>query len=343
MLHTTILLLALTAPVQDSPVELVWKPSTVPVRHHWVTGHHLFVDSIVRTVDSTVVPMNMRFSLKTERRLTVRDEPLAVDGTRATQMKRDYEVAEMSARMDPIGEQDMPMPSSDIVMTSELAEKSVVWTWVPQEGAFGRYYAAAEGREEALPLLREDLSLRSLLPPGPVAVGASWDLHPMSIRDVLEPGGSLSLSSERGSRLLKRNTSAGVGGGMHHLFSGQASGSIQARLTAVQEGIAVVSLQLNRVRYLVNHDAFLTENNLGREKSSGMDIKGGQLILDLSGEGTLLWDLEAGRARAFELKADQAVEMTFETVHSNGKKMLERMKMVGGFAETYTASEEAPR
>lgn len=343
MLSTTALLLALTAPAQDAAFELVCRPGGDPVRHQWVTAHQLFVDSITRTVDETVVPMNMRFSLKTERRVTAVDTALEVQGSKATRLQRDFEVAEMSARMEPVGEQDVPMPTSDFVMTSEVAGKSVVWTWVPQEDAYGRYYSAEEGREDALPLLREDMSLRSLLPSGPVKVGGIWDIDPMSIIDVFEPGGQLSLSSGRGSRLLKRNISSGVGGSLHHLFGGEVVGSIQARLDSVEGGVAVVKIRLNRLRYLVNHAEFLAEHTLGREDASGMTIKGGQLIVDLNGEATLLWNIDAGRASAFTMKADQEVEMTFETVHSDGKKMLERMKMVGGLVGTYAAKAGTPR
>ena len=343
MLNTTALLLALSAPVQDGAVELVWNPTSEPVRHQWVTAHQLFVDSITRTVEETVIPMNMRFSLKTERRVTAVDKVLEIQGNKATRLQREFEVAEMSARMEPVGEQDVPMPTSDFVMTSELAGKAVVWTWVPQEGAYGRYYSAAEGREDALPALREDMSLRSLLPSGPVKVGGSWDIDPLSVVDVFEPGGQLSFSSTRGSRLLKRNISSGVGGGLHHLFGGQAAGSIQARLESLEGGVAVIKIRLNRLRYLVNHGAFLAEHTLGREEQSGMKILGGQLIVDINGEATLAWSVDSGRPTAFSMKADQEVEMSFETVHSNGKKMVERMRMVGGLVGTYSASPGAPR
>jgi len=343
MLHSTALLIALFAPVQDAPVELRWDPATGPAHHEWMTAHHLFVDTITRTVDDTVIPMNMRFSLRTERRLTVDDELLSLGEGRPTELRRQYQTVEMSAKMEPVGVQDVPMPTSNILLTSELAGKSVVWTWVPDEAEFGRYYDAAEGKESILPLLREDLGLRALLPGRPVQVGATWTLDPLGLRDVLEPGGRLSLSSERGSRLLKRNIGAGMGGSLYHLFTGQARGTVTAELTRVEGDVATVTVTIDRVRYLVDLADYITSNVLGRESAAGLDITGGSLSLDLNGKATLTWDLSKGRARAFELDAEQSVEMTFESVHANQKKMVERMKMVGGLVGRYGAKAEPPR
>jgi hypothetical protein len=343
MPYSTALLIALAFPAQDETFRLVWEPTPGPAHHEWVTAHHLFVDTVTRTVEDTVIPMNMRFSLRTERRLTVNDEVLRLDATRPTEVRREYQTVEMSAHMEPVGVQDIPMPTSDIVLTSEVAGKSVIWTWVPQEGQFGRYYDGVEAKESILPYLREDLGLRALLPGRAVQVGSTWKIDPLALRDVLEPGGRLSLTSDRGSRLLKRNIGAGMGGGLYHLFSGQATGNVVAKLSRVDGDVAVVTLTLDRVRYLADLANYVTENILGRESAAGLDITGGRLILDLNGEGTLFWDISKGRAKAFELKADQSVEMTFDSVHANKKKMVERMKMVGGLVGQYTTSAKAPR
>jgi len=66
-----------------------------------------------------------------------------------------------------------------------LEGTSVVFTWVPEEGAYGKYYDAREGPESALRELAEDLDLRALLPASAVAVGEHWQVSGETLGDVL--------------------------------------------------------------------------------------------------------------------------------------------------------------
>lgn len=58
--------------------------------------------------------------------------------------------------------------------TGPFAGTSVVFTWIPEEGAYGKYYDAREASESALRDLTEDLDLRALLPASAVAPGDTW-------------------------------------------------------------------------------------------------------------------------------------------------------------------------
>ena len=69
--------------------------------------------------------------------------------------------------------------------SSPFVGTSVVFTWVPEEGAYGKYYDARESSESALRDLTEDLDLRSLLPASAVAVGDTWTAPAAGLRDVL--------------------------------------------------------------------------------------------------------------------------------------------------------------
>ena len=64
----------------------------------------------------------------------------------------------------------------DDQQVSQLSGTSVVFTWVPEEGTYGKYYDARESSESTLRDLPEDLDLRALLPASPVAVGDSWSM-----------------------------------------------------------------------------------------------------------------------------------------------------------------------
>ena len=66
-----------------------------------------------------------------------------------------------------------------------FAGTSVVFTWVPEEGAYGKYYDARESVESALRDLAEDLDLRSFLPARAVALGDRWTSSAAGLRDVL--------------------------------------------------------------------------------------------------------------------------------------------------------------
>ena len=81
---------------------------------------------------------------------------------------------------------------------SPLQGTSVVYTWVPEEAAYGKYYDALESSEAALRDLAEDLDLRALLPRGAVATGESWSVPAAQLRDVLAPLGFLGVTDYLG-------------------------------------------------------------------------------------------------------------------------------------------------
>jgi len=72
---------------------------------------------------------------------------------------------------------------------SPLDGTSVVYTWIPEESAYGKYYDALESSELALRDLPEDLDLRALLPTGGVAPGEAWSVPVPKLKDVLAPLG----------------------------------------------------------------------------------------------------------------------------------------------------------
>ena len=75
-----------------------------------------------------------------------------------------------------------------------FAGTSVVFTWIPEEGAYGKYYDAREASESALRDLTEDLDLRALLPSSAVAPGDTWTARAAGIGEC-----KLTLASVRGS------------------------------------------------------------------------------------------------------------------------------------------------
>ncbi len=342
MLHFIPILIALSLPAatpQDDPVTLKWAPAKGPIQHEWVSSHQLFLDSSVMTAGEDKQSSDRGFAITTERRLTAVDEIRAVGEGRPLEVRREYRLAEMVAEMKPL--ENPEAQSNSVRLTSPLADKSVVWNWIPSEGQFGRYYDGVEDKESLLPLLREDLAARSLLPAGPVAIGDTWAIDPMDLRSILEPGGQLSLASEKGSRFLMRSVRTGIGGGLHLAFEGKCAGTVQARLDQVTDGQAHMSIVLDRVRYVTELADHIVGEELARETADGRAASGGRLVIELSGTGILVWNIAAGRAIGLAVKGTEEVEVTIRSSRGD-LDMVDRVKMVGAFACMYTTGPPKP-
>ncbi|MDA1266113.1 MAG: hypothetical protein O2816_13615 [Planctomycetota bacterium] len=324
-------------------MELRWAPSAAAVQHDWVTGHQLYLDSFVRQVEGKRDVPPIRWLIRTERTLRAVDELRRSEDGRPLDLRRTYKKGLLVARMEPID--DPNQAAHDLELTTPLDGTSVVYTWVPSDGNYGKYYDALEGPEPALAELREDLDLRCLLPEGPVSVGQSWTVDAMDMHDVLEPGGQLALDCERGNRVLKRNLGTGMGHSLYHLFGGSSTGTITMQLTGVENGKASISMQLSGLRYLADVSEYVRTSELSRETLVGMQMTGGQLVISFEGTGNLVWDLAALRASSFQLTADETMEMT---LHSEvfDEQLTERIRMVGMFRASYSSGppglDEAP-
>jgi hypothetical protein len=338
MISTPLLLsLSLLAPSQNSAqVHLRWAPELgTPVTHQWLTGHQILLESFSRTVNGDKQSAPMRWSITSERWVVATDQYRSLAGARPLEFRRVYDRIEQKSRLDPIGMEGAP--TSELNLTSPMEGVSVVWNWVESEGEFGRYFDGVEGREELLPNLREDLSLRALLPEGPVAVGASWVIQPLGLRDILDPGGDLNLATDKGSRVLRRCLGAGVGGDLHRAFNGENSGLATATLKSVEGGQARVRLVLDRVRFVADLTRYVQESTLGREEMAFLEPISGRLVIDFTGAGDLVWDLNSNQPTSFALKATEQVEMWI-TLEGEQTSLVEQMRMAGSFNTRYGAA-----
>ena len=200
-----------------------------------------------------------------------------------------------------------------------IEEVSVVFTWVPEESSYGRHFDQGESLEEYLGGLREDLDYRALLPDGPVAQGDSWKLAPDRCIGVFAPGGKIPLGfTKGGGGNFVRALASGVGGPLHEVFGGdlEGAGSAAWRETREENGarLAVIGLAIEIHTKRDRTAAARAEMNTAElVEERAIDHAG--VEWKFRGEGTLVWNLTAGRFETFELTGSEECshEMTLRS------------------------------
>jgi hypothetical protein len=250
-----------------------------------------------------------RIKILTTETLGVDDEYRASAGGRPTSLRRVYQEIVHDYRAFAPGADE---PAQHLTATSPLASFSVLFTWVPEESAYGRLYDMVEGVEESLSALSEDLDLRELLPPREVRVGETWSIEPGRLRELLSIGGLVPLEwkPEEDDPAL-RNLATGVGGALNEAFGDAARGRVVGELTGVTRAESGdraeigVTIELETTR----DQTELLRNRMTRaEVMRGSIVTRGAITLKWSAHGKLTWDLKANRVHAFELEGTEEIE-----------------------------------
>ena len=278
------------------------------------------------------------FDVATRLELLVTDRVDALGQGRPELMRRAFDRArlDVDVRVLPPGS-GKPMPIQ-FDTTGAFEGRSVVFTWVPEEQEYGRYYDAEEGVEEDLPRLLEDLDFRGFLPAGPVEEGATWDVDPRELRHVVGPGGFLGFDlAQAGDILLARALRGGLGTHVHELFGDEVEGRVKATYGGVREvegrRLGVIALELD-----VDTRSDLTElarrSRTTAELESGMEVEAALVELELEGQGELLWDLAGGHAASAELAGEERVKaLTRLSLPGEGDETVEQeLELAGTFA-----------
>lgn len=330
----TLPLLCVLGAAQE-PASVTYSPAAGSViQKTWITGHQLYVDSFFHTVDGKRQAVEMRMGLTTERTVQVVDEIGKTEEGRPLWLRRTYKDLQQVTSLTPLIE---GAERTRIDQKTPLQGASVVFTWIEEEGGYGRYYDAEESDESWLPGLSEDMDFRMLLPKHPVTPGQTWKLEASQLRDLLANAGDLHFQSEKGmDRMLARTLGTGVGGGLHRLFEGESQGEVRVTLEELDEDVAVLGVVLEKLRFVTDLGSYAEANRLTREKESGHENTTGRLFLELVGSGKLIWDRRAGHARSFELTAAETVSVKIKTTIGAGyfqdeMSMSGQLKMVVQF------------
>lgn len=290
-------LLALSIALQSARgevVELAWRPApgTVLEREIEFEVHGGLGEEYADTLG--VFGLGWLTKVSVSGRLRVRDEVHHLADGRPLVLVREYE--RLATGWNGLARHDV---------RPDGLEHPLRFTWDESSGTYERAWVRPELHSDAPPALREDLDLRALLPGEPVRVGDVWRVPVSSVAGLLAPAGGLhvdeALSEAWGFDELG------------HAFelerlSRVRDGEVQCLLERIVRvdgrRLAVIDVGWT---WWGTIDPFLTPSPdtwIGR-------LLPDSVAADLDGRawGRLLWDLEGGHAREFELQAELTVRL----------------------------------
>ena len=271
--------------------------------------------------------------------VTLTDEYQTVADGRPTLLKRTYDKIASGANMK-MSNQMMGDMTVNMTGKSALEDQTVVFTWNETEKDYAVKFAKEDGGDaELLADLTEDTDLRGFLPTSAVEEGATWEVEPEQLRNVLAFGGSLKIDMEAEDM---PEMMSGFGGGAQNMpsadqFLGDIEGTITAeyRGTRDEDGVKVAAIHLAvAVSSAKDMTDFFKEAMEKAELPEGMemkmDYKSVDMEYELEGEATLLWNLAGGHVHSFELngKATSTIDMSMSMEMEGMGKMDFEMSMV---------------
>jgi hypothetical protein len=315
-LHGFTLPILLAAPLiasgSISSDSLEWNPAPEKIlRMELITKHFLVTESMLFRTDGKETVSQRIFELQTTQTLRTSDQFLEVGDGRPSKFRRYYDEVRLTVLSETSGGTKQTRDRR-LEARGGVDGLSVVFTWVPEDKEYGRYFDSREGVEEGLPGLAEDLGMRSLLPSEPVTVGDSWELPPGFMADVVGPGGNLNFdTSEAKDPNTARTIRLGTGGYLSDVFGGEEKGTVTATWTEVEEvdGHRLAKIEL-KFDVTVSKDLADLANRARtvREISQRHRVEAAKVTLQLVGKGVIRWDLEGNHLfDTQELRADEKV------------------------------------
>jgi len=296
------------------------------------TSIELNLDDLSMTMNGQESPMPMEIDMSntTEFSVVVEDEYVSVSDGRPAELKRAYDTisshTEVKVEMDMMGTtttQDMPISAG-----SELEGMTVRFKWNEDEKRYDATFAEEKGEEELLEDLFEDMDFRALLPSGAVSPDDEWSIEASKLASVLAPGGNLKLVPED----LDAETMMGMNpnqGSMSDWFGESLEGEVVATFKGTRKGDDGTELGVIELRIDISNAVDLTEMVSEMMENAELPPEAGDMEIDhmdievsLEAEGTLLWNLAAGRAESFELSGDFSMLMNMGmSISSQGMDM----------------------
>jgi len=333
------LLVALAAPA-DRPS---FHPAAgLSVTKTFTTHNQFKLDDMQVSVGGQSQPMQMDMEMDMEQTVEVTDTYAEVSGDKVGKLVRRFDTlsgqGSMSMEVPGMGAKDQ-----EITTASPLEGKTVAFTWNEDTGEHEIAYVGGDGDQALLEGLEEPMDLRALLPKEDVEEGATWEVDVKSLRSVLMPGGDLKLEPQEEE--LKQMP--GMGDNMSNLadllgemLQGEATAEYRGKRTVDGVEVGVIGLKID-----IKSSSDITEQV--REKMEDMpgmpkmEVDHVDVELQMSGEGTLYWDLAAGIVHSFEFSGTARTVMDTGMSIEQGEGTMEieqTMEMSGTFGSKLATS-----
>ena len=226
-------------------------------------------------------------------RLAWVDEYLRVAGGRPEQFRRTLTRFEGNARMTVTGGRTGEESTRHV---SPLGGVAVLHTWVPEEGTWGRCYDQLIGDEELLEALDGEGDFLGLLPPGPVAVGATWQAEPNALKSLFAPCGNTAAEPSAGG-YFQRMVEVGLGGDLADVLDRDLAGTVEVTFAELRE-VEGRRLAVLRAAFSVSSERDRTRTYVTgmpkEERREASELQRAVVTWLADGTAEILWDLEAG-------------------------------------------------
>lgn len=277
------------------------------------TVEHALVLQKLKLDDGSVGQVSQQqMELASKQTLRVTDEYRSSNGGRPLLLERVYDDISLHVDLEVVDSRGQKRPDAWDAQ-SPLKDASVVFTWVPEDHVYGRYYAGKETLEEYLGGVEEDLDLRALLPGRETKAGDAWTIEPARLESVFSPGGRLPLGfTNGGGGFFARTLAWGVGGALAEVFGGETKGHVQARHAATRDeggtALAVIAVEVEIETRRDQTD--FARGALSREELfEGRAVDHASVQWSFKGSGELVWNVAAGRFETFQLAGHEEVTL----------------------------------
>lgn len=274
------------------------------------------LDSMIQTLDGRELSgTSVDMEGKTSRELSVTDECLAAQSDRVTKARRVYNSIDGALKMSA---SSMGMSESyAVTLESPLTAQPFLLTWKEDEGEYACRFDEGEkkGDTALLECLIEDTDYKILLPDEEVEEGGSWTVDLEDAAALFAPGGRPRMQLEElpdgGFQLLEARDVAIVAMITLAECSRGAEGELTAtwKSTDTEGGGRVAEIALELEGELT---ADLAEEYSRLLAAAGLPARRDMVFdchVELEGEGTLRWDLEAGHFASLELECESVYDI----------------------------------
>lgn len=206
--------------------------------------------------------------------------------------------------------------SSESDTIDELEGKRVRFLWNEETGAYDTSFYESEGEEEFLAALGADMDLTGVLPAGDVAEGDTWELSHEKLDGVL----SFGLDTQK---LDQGGEDAELMAMVEEMLQPQIDKLGEAfKATCTYKGkrteggveVAAIDLALSGTGGLDLAEVIdaVARKQIPPEVEVDMTIREAKVNVQVSGRGTLLWNLAAGHLEAFDMTCDLEIKANFD-------------------------------